>query len=131
MNRTIFLDIAAVLQDNAAPIAPNGSAGTYIYIFSDHYVAGHDRLRVYKGRGVDDRAKALEFVKHSSLFEVLKVLTAFNPEQPGAFSGNFQHDRPARSLLAEHRAVRVLPSPEISTLLVMLKLNGKADLCVK
>lgn len=64
MNRTIFLHIAAIFNDDTAPVAADGSAWTYIYILPDDDIARNRCLWVNEGAFVDNGNEAFEFVDH-------------------------------------------------------------------
>jgi hypothetical protein len=64
MYRTVFLHVTAILDNDLSPVAPQGTAGPYIHVPADHHVAGNGCLWMNKGRFMDYRFYAVEFVKH-------------------------------------------------------------------
>ncbi len=60
----VLLYIAAIFNDDFAPIATDSSARSYIHMLTDDYVPSHRRLGVNKRSFVDNWPKAIEFVNH-------------------------------------------------------------------
>jgi hypothetical protein len=66
---TVFLHIAAVFNDDAAPVAPDSGTGPDIDIAADDDVAGDGRLRVNKSGRVNHWLEAFESIKHTDRVE--------------------------------------------------------------
>jgi hypothetical protein len=64
MYGAVFLDIAAVFNHNATPVAAQRRPGTDIHIAPDDYIARHYRLRMDERRRISHRPEAFECVKH-------------------------------------------------------------------
>ena len=65
MYGTIFLYVAAIFDDDAAPVAPNGSAGPYIYVSSDDYITRDGCLWMNEGAFMRYRDEVFKGVKHT------------------------------------------------------------------
>jgi len=60
----ILLNVAAVLDDNAAPVTPDRGAGTNVHVTPDDHVSRDGCIRVYESTFVNDRFVTVEFVYH-------------------------------------------------------------------
>lgn len=69
MDGTVFLYIAAILNNDTAPVAPNSGTGSDIDIAADDDIAGDGRLGVDESRGMNHRPEAFESVKHTDRVE--------------------------------------------------------------
>ena len=62
---TVFLNVAAVFNDDLSPIASDGGAGSDVHISADDHISRDVGLRVHIGRFVNDRLETVEFVDHT------------------------------------------------------------------
>ena len=60
VQRAILLNVAAVLDDNSAPVPTDGSARPDIHVAPDNDVSGNRRIRMDEGRFVDDGNESVE-----------------------------------------------------------------------
>ena len=65
MYGAVFLDVAAIFYDYAAPITTKGCARTDVYILTYDYIARNSGLRMDECGGMDNGYEAFEGVKHS------------------------------------------------------------------
>ena len=69
-----FLDVATVLEDDAAPVAAKHSARPHIAVLANGDVTNHRGLRVHVRRRVDDRHHALECIDHQDDWQFLMTV---------------------------------------------------------
>jgi hypothetical protein len=60
----VLLHIAAVLQDDTAPVASQGCSRAYITVPAYYDFSCYDSLRMNKGGGMNDRNESLKGIKH-------------------------------------------------------------------
>ncbi|MCY1313545.1 hypothetical protein D9M70_640760 [compost metagenome] len=65
MYGTVFLYITAIGNLDTTPIAAQRRSRSDVYIFTNNYIAGYNRLWVYKGCRMYHRYKTFEFVYHT------------------------------------------------------------------
>jgi hypothetical protein len=64
MYRTIFLHVAAVFDDNTAPVAAQGRSRTNVNVLANDDIACDYRLWMHERRRMYYRNKTFESVKH-------------------------------------------------------------------
>src|SRR5574343_1017085 len=75
VNRTIFLHIATVFNNDLTPITANSSAWTNINVFSNDNVSDDSCQGMNKATFFDYRLKAMEFInRHCELFTKVTIV---------------------------------------------------------
>jgi hypothetical protein len=89
VNGAIFLNVAPVFDDYFAPIAPNGSARSYIDVFANNHVTRNRGLRMDETAFVYHGGESVEFVYHFFMFQVYSAslhLSAIASSQVSGFT---------------------------------------------
>jgi glutathione peroxidase len=109
VDRAVFLHIAAILDHDAAPIAPDSGTRTHIDMLSNADIASHGGQWVDKGGRVDDGDEIPETVDHrgkyTSQIPGLRAILTEVPQQAGII--NFVHVTNFFELVASIHNLRI------------------------